>query len=126
MGRVRTERPSERKREANRANARRPRGRWAGTPERDAIEEAKRLLREAIPEGAKRLAALIRDPATSAELFLQAFKLAGDRAGLPPLTQSEVRAMGGITPLRLILHDGEPEEEADAAARSDGAAQLAH
>jgi hypothetical protein len=57
MGRVRTERSSERKRAANQANARRPRGRWAGTSERAALEEAKRLLRGAIADGAERLAA---------------------------------------------------------------------
>jgi hypothetical protein len=93
VGWVRTERQSERKRVANQANARRPRGRWAGKPERAALEEGKRLLREAIPEGARRLAALICDSATPPELFLQAFKLAADRAGLPPLTQNEVRTL---------------------------------
>lgn len=99
MGRVRTEKPSERKRRANQANARKPRGRWAGTPERELLEEAKRRLREAIPDGAERLGAMIRDPTTPAELFLAAFKVAADRAGLP--AQAQVQA--GVNVGRALL-----------------------
>jgi hypothetical protein len=103
MGRFRSERVSERKRAANRANASKPRGRWAGTPERAGLEEGKRLLREAIPEGAAHIADLIRNPETPAELRLQAFKLAADRAGLPVLTESEVRAEGPSQTITMRL-----------------------
>ncbi|OGF09204.1 MAG: hypothetical protein A2W00_12460 [Candidatus Eisenbacteria bacterium RBG_16_71_46] len=100
MGRLKAEQPSERKRAANRENARRPRGRWAGTPERAALDEAKRLLREAIPDGARFLAEMLGDPKAPSELRLQAFKIAADRAGLPVLT--EQRTMGENLPPILV------------------------
>jgi hypothetical protein len=81
------ERPSERKRAASRANARKPRGRWAGTPEREVLEAAKAELRAALPDAAGRLVDILRDPSTPPELFLQAFRFAADRAGLPALSQ---------------------------------------
>ena len=81
--------------EANKARSRKPRGRWANTAERAALEEAKRLLREGLPEGARRILEIIRDPSTPADVMLQAFKIAADRAGLPVLTQTELMGSEG-------------------------------
>jgi len=127
MGRLKAEQPSERKRAANRENARRPRGRWAGTPEREALDEAKRLLRQAIPDGARFLVELLRDPETPPELRLQAFKIAADRAGLPVLTEQHamveslapiiVRTEGLKPPW---LQDGEAGQAAEAQDSDNG------
>jgi hypothetical protein len=81
------ERASALKRAACRANARKPRGRWANTPEREVLEAAKSELRAALPDAAARLVDILRDPDTSPELFLQALRFAADRAGLPALSQ---------------------------------------
>jgi hypothetical protein len=97
------EKRSERKVEACRRNARRPRGRWANTPEREQLEAAKSLLRECLPDGAERLAALIENPDTPAELFLQAFRLAADRGGLPVLAQSELITAAPYPPTFIEL-----------------------
>jgi hypothetical protein len=94
------ERPSERKRAASRANARRPRGRWANTPEREVLEAAKAELRAALPNAAGRLVDILRDPKTPPELFLQAFRFAADRAGLPALSQLGVPP--DIGPVKLV------------------------
>ena len=84
------ERPSKRKAEACRANAARPRGRWAGTAEREVLEAAKAIIRECLPEGMERLAAIVRDPDTPPELLLAVLRFFADRGGLP--VQSQVDA----------------------------------
>lgn len=86
-GRVR----SKTKARAARANARRPRGRWAGTPERDSIDQAKAMLRAAIPIGAARIARLIADPSIDPELLERLMRFASDRAGMPTLQQTEIK-----------------------------------
>jgi len=101
----RRERKSERKVAAVRENARRPRGRWANTPEREQLEAAKARLRECLPDGAERLAEMIENRDTPAELFLQAFRLVADRGGLPVLAQSEVITAAPYPPTLLILGD---------------------
>ena len=101
------ERKSECKASAVRGNARRPRGRWANTEERAQLEEAKALLRACLPAGARRLAALLRDPATPADVFLQGFRLAADRAGLPVLQQQELIG-DQIQPI-LLISGGHPK-----------------
>ena len=100
-----TERPSERKAEANRQNARKPRGRWANTPEREALDAAKAALRASLPGGAERLAEMIENPDTPPELFLQAYKLAADKAGLPSLSSSDmtVTTERDSLPLTMIV-----------------------
>jgi hypothetical protein len=47
-----------------------------------------------------------------------------DRWGQPKRTVNDVNVAGGITPIRIVTH--ESPEAADAAARSDDAAQLPH
>jgi hypothetical protein len=102
----RQERRSERKATAARANARRPRGRWANTAERERLEEAKATLRDGLPDGARLVVALLRDPASPPELRLQAFRIAADRAGLPTLAQSEVTVQEQPSPLRIVIEPG--------------------
>jgi hypothetical protein len=104
------EKRSERKAAAVRENARRPRGRWANTPEREQLEAAKALLRECLPEGAERLAELIENTDTPAELFLQAFRLAADRGGLPVLAQSELITSAPYPPTLFIMNAAEDVE----------------
>lgn len=110
---------SERKRAANRANAQKPRSKWAGTPERAALDEAKRTLREALPGAAVRLRKIIDDPATPPELFLQAMKLAADRAGLPVQTQHDVKQDTPYTQLFFVARDFEHAETTPDADRMD-------
>jgi hypothetical protein len=101
------ERKSKRKAAAVRENARRPRGRWANTEERAQLEAAKALLRDCLPDGARRLAALLRNPGTPADVFLQAFRLAADRAGLPVLQQQEL--IGEQSQPILLITGGHPK-----------------
>jgi hypothetical protein len=104
------EKRSERKAAAVRENARCPRGRWANTPEREQLEAAKAKLRECLPAGAERLAGLIENRDTPAELFLQAFRLVADRGGLPVLVQSEVITAAPYPPTLLIVNTAEDVE----------------
>lgn len=118
----RKERPSERKRTANRLNATRPRGRWAGTPERESLEACKQVLREALPEGALRMAAIITDPKTPPELLLHAFRIAADRVGMPVLTQAEVKTVEPFEPKLVIVRCPDCQREHDLAPRLVGPA----
>lgn len=94
------ERASAVKRATCRENARKPRGRWAGTPEREVLEAAKAELRAALPDAAARLVDILRDPDTSPELFLQALRFAADRAGMPALSQ--LSAPPDMEPVKLV------------------------
>jgi len=85
----RRERRSERKAVAVRENARRPRGRWANTPEREQLEAAKAELRAGLPAGARRIRLLL-ETSGNPMTFLKAFEIAASRAGLPTLQQQEV------------------------------------
>jgi hypothetical protein len=69
------------------------------------LDEAKRLLREAIPAGAANLARLIRSPDTPPEILIQAFKLAADRVGLPVVTQAETALMNA-PPVVVVVPEG--------------------
>ena len=110
---------------AARANARRPRGRWAGTPEREQLERAKAELRAAITGGgADRLVAIIHDPTTPAELFLSAFRLAADRVGLPAMSQQDVK-IGGPERHQEVVRLPWPELE-PAKERPKGALEAVH
>jgi hypothetical protein len=101
MGRIKgdKERKSEKQRVACVKNGQRPRGRWANTEERAELEKAKTALRMAMPDAAKRLIGILTSADTSDELFLQAFKLAADRGGLPAL------------PLTVIVMGDEAQED---------------
>lgn len=85
---------SEKLREANRQRSRKPRGKWAGTKEREQIEKAKALLREGLPDGARFVLDLIRDENEPKELRLAALKFAAERAGLPVQSQQDVNVTG--------------------------------
>lgn len=123
--RGRREKKSAKKTAAARANARRPRGRWANTAEREQLERAKAELRTAITGGgADRLAAIILDRETPAELFLAAFKIAADRAGLPAQAQVQAGANVGMALLKAPAWLGwpglqglEPADDSSLAAR---------
>jgi hypothetical protein len=107
----RQERKSERKATVARENARRPRGRWANTQEREQLEEAKAELRAGLPAGARRIRLLLEtggDPGT----FLKAFEIAASPAGLPALAQQEVVSE---PPVLIIERANLPKPSAGAA-----------
>src|SRR5262245_10294737 len=86
---------SEAVRAKNRAAARKPRGRWAGTKEREGIENAKAILRGCLEPGAEFVKKIIEDENSPPELRMQALKFAAERAGLPAMTQSDVQVSAG-------------------------------
>ncbi len=103
------EKRSEKKAAVVRENATRPRGRWANTEERARIDEAKKLLREYMPEGARKLIEILRDTDTPRMEWLQAFRLAADRAGLMP--QLDLTSNGEVLEMQpLVIIMGEDAE----------------
>jgi hypothetical protein len=90
--------------EARRRNARKPRGSWAGTPEREQLDEAKRILRLGLAAGAQRIADMLTGGSpVPDEIFLSAYRIAADRAGLPVLQQSQLDWLSNAPPIRVEL-----------------------
>lgn len=97
---------SDKLREANKIKAKKPRGAWAGTPERARLEQAKEILREVLPDGARMVAEFVRDATLPAELRLAAFKIASERAGLPIMTQQELAVVGDLQQRQTWVVEG--------------------
>lgn len=89
-------------------NALQRRGRWRHESDAAREEEIQRLLPLAL--SASELGGLNRD--------LQ------DRFGQPRRTVQDLQIEGGITPLRLIIHDSDEEAHDAAAVAADGAGDL--
>lgn len=107
MPNIKGHKQSEKFLEAQRAKARKPRGKWAGTHEREWLEQAKSDLRKAMPDAARRLVAILASEDTPDEIFMQAFKLAADRAGLVATTDITTNGEAIMAPLVVVLGSDE-------------------
>lgn len=92
---------------AVRENAKKPRGRWANTEERELIEKGKALGRAAVPELVNILLSIARNKKNSPEARTGAATKVLDRCGLPPVSHSEVKLDEGGMPVVLVkMGDG--------------------
>lgn len=95
-------------REAQQKGAHAPSGtsvKFIPASEREQLTEAKRLLREALPVAAERLARILKSPRTKPEVLERVFRLAADRCGLPPMTQIEA-TVAAAPPILLKIEGG--------------------
>lgn len=93
---------SPKKTAAVRENARKPRGKWAGTAEREALEKAKTKGRMAAPDLIEMMLERAMDPDEETANRISAAKTVMDRCGLPVVSAADVKIEGGTLPQLVI------------------------